>query len=200
MRLVRGLLITDAELAGFLVIGDGHHDEVVMRALLEKFDHGRAVLMPQDRPSLGLEGSVRAAAELIGRFGRDVLVVIDRERFDDGRFNRHVREYFMDRKVKVDADDFKHVWARRGSRWGNLYVAIMGREKALEENLAILIREVFRTDVEPTKEGVRDFLRRRGLHVADLIRRAGRAKLRTAFPRHLIRLLEEWSGEEGRMP
>ena len=200
MRLVRGQLTTDAELAGFLVVGDGRHDEKVMRALLEKFDHRRTVSMPQDSFSLGLEGSVRAAAELIGRFGRDVLVVIDRERFDDERFNRHVREYFMDHEVRLDADDFKHVWARRGSRQGNLYVAIMGREKALEENLAVLIREVFGADVEPTKEGVWGFLRRRGLHVADLIMRAGRARLGRAFPRHLIRLLEDWSGEEGRIP
>ena len=83
-----------------------------------------------------------------------MLVMIDRERFDDGRFNRHVREYFTEHEVRL-------------------------------------------ADVEPTKEGVWGFLRRR-LHVADLIRRAGRARLRRAFPEHLIRLLEDWSGEEGR--
>ncbi len=193
MKLERGKFVEREKLVGFLVIGDGSRDEKVMRALFEVFDHAKIVLMPQSRPALGLEGSVKTTAQLVGRFGRDVLVVIDREHFDEEDFGKYIEEYFEDREVKVDANDFKHVWARRGAMRANFYVAVMGYEKGLEENLATLIHEVYGVRVEPTKEAVWGFLKKKKLHVADLIKKAEEPKLARAFPKRLIELLRKWS-------
>ena len=67
MRLVRGERVEPGKLAGFLVRGEGPHDEKAVEALPGLFDHGKVVLAPQDRPALGLEGSLALAAEHVGR-------------------------------------------------------------------------------------------------------------------------------------
>ena len=197
MRLLRGQPAGDADIVGFLVIGDGSRDETVLRSLLEKFDGERAVLMPQDRPALGLEGSLDLAAYLIGRFGKDMLIVIDREHFDGRLFRRLLSERFSEYRMRRRAGGFRHLEVRRGTRSANLYVAIMGREKALEENLAVLIREILGEKVEGTKEAVWGFLEKHKLRVDELIERAGEGRLKTAFPAAFIELLKRW-GRGGR--
>ena len=195
MRLERGLRVEEATLIGFLVIGDGSRDEAIMRALLHRFNGEKALLMPQDRPSLGLEGSIRMASELIRRFGRDVLIVIDRERFSGRLLYGLLRTYFDEYEVKRKSGGFRSIWVKKAGKSANLYLVIMGWKKAIEENIAVLIREVLGANVKPTKEAVWAFLRAEAkLHVSDLIGRAGVEKLERAFGKALIRLLKEWSG------
>jgi len=191
MRLVRGERVELGELVGFLVLGDGAHDEKVVEALLERFDHRKAVLAPQDKPALGLEWSLELAAYLVGRFGVDVLVVIDGDRFDRKLFSRLVEQYFSYREVEERGERFIGLRVARGGFSARLYVAVMG-VRSIEEVEAALIHALYGEDVEPEKSAIRIFLRERGKKIYDLIREAGEDELRRAFSSELIELLKRW--------
>lgn len=193
MRLIRGQALRGADVVGFLVIGDGSMDERILKALLRKFNDEKIVLMPQARPALGLDGSLDQAAYLIGRFGMDVLIVIDKEHFDDERFERLLGERFSEREEKERAGSLRHLWVRRGQRSASLFVAVMGHERRIEENLAILIRELLGEEIEGTKGAVWGFLKRLGLHVSELVRRASEEQLKVAFSTAFIEFLKRWS-------
>ena len=200
MRLVRGQRLEEGQLLAFLVIGDGHHDESVLEALLKRFEsreQEKALLMPQDRPALGLAGSLDLAAYLIRRFGKDVLVVIDREHFGRGFYRlleealrRHqLGQYTIGRRR---TRGFREVEVRRDEEVVKLYVVVMGFERHVEEAEAVLIREFFGVEVEPEKGVIRSFLKEKGMSVEDLIMRAGEAKLKKAFPPAFVNLLKKW--------
>jgi len=193
MRLVRGEIALEPEKhIGFIVIGDGSRDEKIMKALLRRFDDEKVVLMLQDRPSLKLEGSVAHASYLVGRYGKDVLIVIDREHFDGRYFKRLLSAYFSGHEVKRRSGGFRHIEVEKGPRKANLYVAIMGVKKAIEEVEATLVREVYGEEVEPSDEAIRRFLREHDVKIYDLIERAGEEKLKKAFPPTFIDFLKKW--------
>jgi len=204
LRLVRGQRLEEGQLTAFLVIGDGHHDESVLEALLKRFEsreQKKALLMPQDRPALGLAGSLDLAAYLIRRFGKDVLVVIDREHFSRNFYQllgevlrKHQLGQYTIRRRRTRG--FREVEVRRDEEIVKLYVAVMGFERRVEEAEAVLIREFFGVEVEPEKGVIRSFLKEKGMSVEDLIMRAGEAKLKKAFPSAFVNLLKKW----GRVP
>ena len=190
----------EGQLTAFLVIGDGHHDESVLEALLKRFElrgHEKAVLMPQDRPALGLAGSLDLAAYLIRRFGKDVLVVIDREHFGrnfyrllEEALRKHQLGQYTIRRRRTRG--FREVEVRRDEEIVKLYVVVMGFERHVEEAEAVLIREFFGVEVEPEKDSIRSFLKEKGVSIRDLIMRAGETKLKKAFPPAFVNLLKKW--------
>ena len=200
MRLVRGQRLEEGQLTAFLVIGDGHHDERVLEALLKRFElrgHEKAVLMPQDRPALGLAGSLDLAAYLIRRFGRDVLVVIDREHFGrnfyrllEEALRRHQLGQYTIRRRRTRG--FREIEILKGDKIVRLYVAMMGFKKCMEEAEAVLIKELFGVEVESEKDSIRSFLKEKGVSIGDLIMRAGETKLKKAFPPAFVNLLKKW--------
>jgi len=194
MNIIRGKPVPKLGIyLGFIVIGNGIHDEKVMRTLFKRFDDKAAVLMPQARPALGLEGSIDLAAELIGRFGKDVLIVIDKEAFDESRFKSILEYKFSICSIQKRDTSFWCARVVRGVREANLYVAIMGIEKGIEEVEAILIRERYGEDIEPTKNAIRTFLRRHDTKIYDVIEELGEESIRRAFPRAFIDFLKKWS-------
>ena len=62
-----------------------------------------------------------------------------------------------------------YVKIRRGSFEGNLYIAIQGWRKCIEENLAYLIKLTYNEEIEPNKRGVREFRRKKGISFKDMI-------------------------------
>lgn len=63
-----------------------------------------------------------------------------------------------------------------------VYIAISGKIKYIEEDLAELIKLEYNSDVDPTKSAIKGFLRSKGLEDKQLIRNARKANLRRAFP------------------
>jgi len=175
-----------------MVVGDGGHDEKVMKALFKRFDDEKFVLMPQDRPSLKLVGSVDLAAELIGRFGKDVLIVIDKEFFDEARFESLLKQRFSNYEVTRRDDGFWLVKVTRGPRTANLCVAVMGTRKDIWEVEAAIIREFYGEEVAPTEEEIKRFLRERGVKIYDLIERLKDESLDRVFPQQFIDFLKRW--------
>ena len=194
MKLVRGEIAPEPEKhIGFIVIGDGSRDEKIMRALLARFNDEKAILMLQDRPSLKLEGSIAHASYLVSHYGKDVLIVIDREHFDEGLLKRLLNMYFSEHKIKRRSGGFRHIEVKKGAREASLYIAIMGAEKAIEEVEVALIREIYGATVEPSDEAIIRFLKERGLKIYDLIEKAGEDKLMRAFPSAFINFLKRWA-------
>ena|GEM_PF-2461428 len=197
MKLVRGEVVPEPAVhVGFMVVGDGGHDEKVMKALFKRFDDEKFVLMPQDRPSLKLVGSVDLAAELIGRFGKDVLIVIDKEFFDEARFESLLKQRFSNYEVTRRDDGFWLVKVTRGARTANLCVAVMGTRKDIWEVEAAIIREFYGEEVAPTEEEIKRFLRERGVKIYDLIEQLKDESLDRVFPRQFIDFLKRWGAHE----
>ena len=71
-----------------------------------------------------------------------------------------------------------------------LYLAVMGEEKCIEENLAKLIRLRFGEEVGPTKRELDKWLKSRGMNERSIIEGAGEDVLRKSLP-NLVTLLEE---------
>jgi len=136
-------------------------DGKVVEALLEHFNGEEVVLAPQDRQALGLEGSLALATGLIGRFGRDVLVVIDGDKFDEERFSRLLRAYFSSSEVEVEGKGYKRLRASREPEEARLCIAVMGA-RSIEEVEASLISELYGESAEPGEASIRRLLGRRG--------------------------------------
>lgn len=204
MMLIRGQKLDAGQLVAFLVVANGSRDEKVMRALLERFEpcekragQEKALLMPQDRPALGAAGSLELAAFLIRRFGKDVLLVMDREHFGRGFYgllgeilkkNQLGRYAIRRRRTR----GFREIEVLRDDKPVKLYVVLMGFEKCREEAEAALIREVYGVEVKPEEGAIRAFLESEGTDIYELIMKAGEDKLRKAFPPALIDLLKSW--------
>lgn len=75
-----------------------------------------------------------------------------------------------------------HIFCNYGSHKLGVYIAISGKERRIEEDVATLIKLEFNTDVDPTKSEIRQFLRSKGLKDTQLIGNARKANLREAFP------------------
>ncbi len=76
-------------------------------------------------------------------------------------------------------------WAigvHRGGRRGIIYLAVLGFEKGIEENLSKLIRLLYSEDVDPDKGALNKWLRSRELSDEDLVRRASRSQIEQSFP------------------
>ena len=195
MKIIRGETVPKPEkYTGFIVIGDGMHDEKIMKALFKRFNDKKFVLMPQDRPSLKLIGSIDIAAELIGRFGRDVLIVIDREHFDETQLEAQLKQKFSKVELMHKDGAFYTINVMKGTKTANLYIAIMGAKKSIEEVEAALIREYYGEVVKPAKEEIKSALKRHhDEKIYDLIEKLDYEKLRRAFPPSFIDFLKKWS-------
>jgi len=57
----------------------------------------------------------------------------------------------------------------------------MGKEKSIEENIAILIKEHMKIDVKPDEKAIGKILREKGITLKGLIMESGRKELKKAF-------------------
>ncbi|MHA1609457.1 MAG: hypothetical protein ACTSUJ_05560 [Candidatus Njordarchaeales archaeon] len=78
----------------------------------------------------------------------------------------------------------------RGSKKTTLYIIVMGYNKCIEENISHLIEKIYGERVAPTRQSIREFLRRKGINLEDLIRRASQKALNEAFG-NVVELLKE---------
>jgi len=65
----------------------------------------------------------------------------------------------------------------------------MGKTKSIEENLSLLIKEVYSEDIIPDKKNLRLFLRKKGIKIHQLIKEAPQEVINKAFP-YLMEVLK----------
>jgi len=184
----------------YVLTGNGVREHRILEAAVLKFNHTKILKIPQTglgRPT-GLEGVTRALAEVIEKVNvRRFLILIDKEHVTNlnevlNKLRSHGFEIL--RIEELDTNCWR-IKARRGHREAILYLAVLGIKKSIEENLAKLIEITHYEQVEPAKETVYGWLRRRGIRDKDLIQQASKKSFRLAFPQ-LAKALEELANDE----
>ncbi|MBL7117218.1 MAG: hypothetical protein ISS94_00310 [Candidatus Syntrophoarchaeum sp.] len=114
------------------------------------------------------------------------LFIIDREHFGGNPTNDIIEKLNRLRIVIESIEELSvgafYIFCNYGSHELGVYIAISGKERCIEEDLAMLIKLEYGSDVQPTKNDIRRFLRSTGLKDKELIRNATKTNLRKAFP------------------
>ena len=83
---------------------------------------------------------------------------------------------------------------KRGSKPITAYLAISGKERRIEENIAYLIELQYKEKIETEKGIIRAYLREKGLeNIEQLIERSHKKNIKKAFP-HFTTILSELNG------
>lgn len=184
MRVESGIL---GPAHAYAIIGDGIRDKRILEAIAEKYDHGKLLRIPQTpfRGETGIKALIRKLIILIEHTRMDkYLALIDREHVESAdKLCREFRGHGFD---IVNVEQLRRGCLRlsvsRGAKKATIYLAILGRVKAVEENPAKLIKKLYGEHVEASKEAVDKWLRARGLREDELVRKASRRVLEESFP------------------
>ncbi|HIQ12985.1 MAG TPA: hypothetical protein EYH44_01150 [Thermoprotei archaeon] len=174
--------------------GDGGREKRVIEALAEKYNHKKTIFRPTFIPHrTGLTGVVEQLATLTNLkiSVKSYLIVIDKEHVNNfSQVERKLGTYGFEILEKKLEEGAWIVKCRKGVKEIMLYLAVMGEEKCIEENLAKLIRLRFGEEVGPTKRELDKWLKSRGMNERSIIEGAGEDVLRKSLP-NLVTLLEE---------
>ena len=168
------------DVAGFIIFGNGRYDkERIVAPIAEKLDHHKTILAPQKAPALGLRRAIETAAELIGKFAKDTIIIIDREHIESRNIHEVLKEYFSEVKILAQSENLLQLQVTRGPKTAKLHIAIMGNRQIpkIEANIATLIGQALNMNIPPEKNAIRRTLREQGLRIRDLIRATSISKL-----------------------
>ncbi|GAB6148049.1 hypothetical protein [Stetteria hydrogenophila] len=200
----------------YVVTGDGPRDYRILRAAAEKYFYNTLVkrpepnLFPREARGTGLAGLARRLAALARRTVVDrYLALIDREHLprDRGQVEELLRSTLRREGFRVEQVEAlgEGCWRLtlaldypEGRRL-RVYLAALGWERSIEENLAALIERLHGARVEGSKGAVNAWLKTHGVRDEDLVRRASRRILEESFPT-ITCALRELAGELGQPP
>ncbi len=184
MKLIEGEVTKNV--AGFVIFGNGRRDKCIVRAFAKKFNGRKSLLIPTiPFQTQGVENSLRAIVWIVDNISRyffsgklKIILVIDREHIND--FEKSLSNYFIYEKIKETTHLLKYRIERLGGKIAILYVAIMGKEKKIEENIATLIEEILKVCIRPEKNVISRFLRQKNEKIESIIMKATINQLRKA--------------------
>jgi len=193
--------IPHRNILAFAIFGDGPFDKRILREILRRFDGKHSVLVPTlGFTVIGGQRAVRAVAWLIDNkqkfsmFPSEIWIIIDREHKKE--LLESLKIYFQCRGVLERGSVLKMSVSRTGIEYVDLVVVLMGKERRIEENIAILIKEHMKMDVKPDKREIGKILRERGITLRELIMRSEKKELKKAFG-ELIDMLENYEKQCG---
>ena len=196
MRLVEGGL---GPATAYIIIGDGRRERRILRGVVEKYNHRKALRIPDD-PLPGRTGFKTCIERLTLLLDKTrvttYLIIVDREHLeiqDPKNLEKELRKHGIEVIELQEVE--KHCWRlelRRGAKRAALYIAVLGQRKRVEENLAQLIQLLYGEQVEGEKEAVDKWLKEHGIEDIDLVRKASRKIFEQAFPQ-LAKPLQELS-------
>ena len=196
MRVVSGEHV-EVNVVAYAIIGDGARDERIFRAIAEKFNHTKVIRIPQVprgvRPSgpcglKGLAGCIEVIAACVDKTNvKTYICIIDREHIGpEDSVEKELRRVLTTRGFVIESREQLGfgAWLVRTVRSGKavqLYIAILGYSKCIEENLAELIKLLYGQVIEPNKCSIKRWLDEHNLRDEDLVRRASKQALKEAF-------------------
>lgn len=175
-----------------VLTGDGIWERRLLSGLAPEFNGDKLLFFPPPRGRTGFSAlrALRefAKPELMPLGKLLVLFLIDREHFRTqepaDELGDHLRAMGMDvKRIRQLPDGALLLDISVGQKELHVFVAILGEEKSLEENIACLLRELGHP-VRPDKKAIRAELKKMGKRLEDLVSEAlkrSRALVRTAF-------------------
>lgn len=185
MNVIEGELTPAAH--AYALIGNGRRDIRILKAIAEKYDHSKTLRAPQPpiSPGTGLTIVARSLAKLMDQVAVSrYLIIIDREH---AKSLQEAEEKLREHGVNITSAEklTEGSWllkAKRDSRKAEVYLAVMGEHKSIEENIAKLIELTYSERVKADKSEIRSWLRRHSLRDIDLVKEAGKQEVEAAFP------------------
>ncbi|MGC9104055.1 MAG: hypothetical protein ACP5JF_04580 [Candidatus Methanodesulfokora sp.] len=144
------------EVHAYVIFGDGQMDERIFSAIASKFDHEITVSNPLSAHKTGLSAAFKAVTELAERVrpSFNYLIIIDQEHVRGEELKRIVGEYGFELQNFTKINDFAYkLRARRGGKIANIYIAVNGFERGIEENIVKLIEKALWGETRGLKEG-----------------------------------------------
>ncbi|MEM2994464.1 MAG: hypothetical protein QXI91_00395 [Candidatus Bathyarchaeia archaeon] len=177
-----------------VLTGNGKREFKVLRAVAKKYDGTKKILyfprLPGYRFGSGL--SVLQIVKIyVSKYNiRSFLCLIDKEHFTQAEVEMEVKEKLRKfgvevnqvQKFPVNSENTLCINGTVGNRSFILWIAITGKEKCIEENIAKLIEVKFGVKIEPTKNGVAEALKKRDVDEEQLITKTNKRNLKASFP------------------
>jgi len=181
--------VVASERAIIAVFGDGKLDIKVFELVATRLNHGtHKIVQVLLRGGKGLKGVVETLARLLDARikPRTFIAVLDREHVESVDQLKRVltMEYgFEIKELELVGENVYKVECSRGPAEVTIYLALLGlSEKGmLEEHIAELVKTVYKVDVEPKKKSLRRWLRKNGIELEELIKRAPLDSIRDAL-------------------
>lgn len=176
-----------------MLTGDGRWEDRLVEGFCKKFDggYGGKSVISLRGPIVGRITGIASLSQikiLIGKFGvRDFIWLCDKEHFEriDGWENRimdALRVYGINAVIGESYDGYAKFYLEFGGKRAIVWAALVGVERKLEENLVKLIKMQYEKKIEPTKDELRNFLKKHGMDVETLIEKSAMDNLRESFP------------------
>ncbi len=176
-----------------MLTGDGRWEDRLVEGFCKKFNGGYKGknIISLRGPIVGRITGIASLSQikiLIDKFGvRDFIWLCDKEHFGriDGWENRIMDElkiYGINAVIGESDDEYAKFYLEFGGKRAVIWAALVGIEKKLEENLVKLIKMQYEKKIEPTKDALRNFLKKRGIDVETLIEESAMDNLRESFP------------------
>ncbi len=189
MRVTKGLRINEKTI--ILLLGDGVREERLVRAISEKYNHKKTLLIPTiGYGKVGLTGVIERLSllTLLTRVNR-YAIVIDKEHVESiDEVMSKLKEYGFTINTIINLDkDLWEIKCTKGPKDITIIFMAVGltAKGRIEENIAKLIRLFYGEEVNPDKVAINTWLRRHNLRDHELIRETlerSKEKFRKAFP------------------
>ena len=161
MELIEGEIIPHKNVVAFAIFGNGPFDKRIFEAILHKFNGKCSILIPTlGFMVIGGQRTIRAVAWLIDNrrkfsiFPSEIWIIIDKEHKKELLENLEI--YFQCRDILEEENILKMSISRTGTEYIDLIVVLMGKEKSIEENISILIKEHLKICLLYTSPSPRD--------------------------------------------
>jgi len=186
----------------FIATGDGTTEKKVLSGLIKFYPANRAICFPKTPRGRKTGLSVFRLLNETKMKEEQYLFIIDKEYWGLSG-EKDVRKRLEDMNMReieiscmLDAEFAKLylIECKRGSKPITAYLAISGKERRIEENIAYLIELQYKEKIETEKGIIRAYLREKGLeNIEQLIERSHKKNIKKAFP-HFTTILSELNG------
>ncbi len=190
----------------FIATGDGRTELHVLRSLSKVYDGTKKIYFPK------IPGKRKTGLSILDILkdseikARSYLFILDLEHVSVNekevietikkRLNEmNLRGIEIDTLVDAENARLYLIRCKRGSKALPIYVAISGKKKKIEENIAHLIELEYGDEIEPEKGEIKGYLKRKRIKDIETFikkshRNSGKRNIKRAFP-HIAKILEE---------
>jgi hypothetical protein len=189
MELVEEL--KDTKTIVWVLTGNGPTEFKALKGTARKYDGGKKVLYFPRRPGYH-HGSGLSVLKVIKIYVdkykvKNFFFLVDREHIEmEAKVDDKLKEFGIEvnnvQKFSANEEEALYIEGTIGVHDFDLWVAVIGREKCIEEDIAHLIQTKFGEKVEPSKEGVKSALKKHSIDVEQLMARASIEKIKHSFP------------------
>lgn len=195
MKLVKELKDINDESIIAVLTGNGRTEVGILKHLAERHNGNGKVLFFPSLPIHSRRGSgisvLRAVKTYVDTYKiRNTLFLVDREHFNEDdiaeKTDGTLKSYGIDVQ-NIDQFQGKRecallIRASVGNSEISIYMAVLGQEKCIEEDIAKLIELELGMKIEPNKVTIHRSLRDQGINKYTLVKNAQSSNLRKAFP------------------